>query len=453
MKIIQSFWTGNSSVIPSCGWFSKKHHLLGWILSVNQLCKYYDEVELFTDRYGHELLIEKLQLPYTKVHVVLDKINQYSSDLWALAKIRTYQTQTVPFLHVDGDVFIWKKFSNELMASNLIAQNIETASSFYRDMWVDIKPHLKHLPVSMELFDKSIHNKAYNMGIFGGNNINFIQKYCSESFDFVDKNIESLQKGNQFNFNVFFEQVLFFEMTKIEEQKVSTYLKEDIVDNQYLNFGKFDDVPHKLTYLHLLGNFKRELVVCKKLESYVMYHYPKYYKHLETLFDETKLSSYVDYNYTKEANKSLIKEFSTKLLMNETSEDSNQQEFLIGRDLFMEGQVAHFWKLKEANNDFVLKILPCVEVVENTENGDYIKVHELDGNHLEEKVIAIDQIIFNELKKPCDKTIFEVNALSYLSDDFPELEKQDFIKTVWLRIAHFISLKIVVAYKLELQKQ
>lgn len=84
MKIIQSFWTGkNNDLEHSYGWLSNKYHYMSWILSCNQLRKYYDEVELFTDSLGYTILIEKLKLPYTNVHVVLDELNNYHNNLWA----------------------------------------------------------------------------------------------------------------------------------------------------------------------------------------------------------------------------------------------------------------------------------------------------------------------------------------------------------------------------------
>ena len=52
----------------------------------------------------------------------IDSLNEYDENLWALAKIKAYQTMNVPFLHVDGDVFIWKPFDSKLLASGLIAQ-------------------------------------------------------------------------------------------------------------------------------------------------------------------------------------------------------------------------------------------------------------------------------------------------------------------------------------------
>ena len=34
----------------------------------------------------------------------------------------------------------------------------------------------------------------YNMGIFGGTDIDFIQRYTYKAFDFVDKNIKMVNK-------------------------------------------------------------------------------------------------------------------------------------------------------------------------------------------------------------------------------------------------------------------
>jgi len=119
---------------------------LSWILSCNQLRKYYDEVELYTDSLGYSILIEKLKLPYTKVHIILDELNNYDDNLWALAKIKSYSLMNEPFLHIDGDVFIFEPFNKNLMKTSIITQNIETTSDYYWDMWSKIKPQLSFIP-------------------------------------------------------------------------------------------------------------------------------------------------------------------------------------------------------------------------------------------------------------------------------------------------------------------
>ena len=129
MKIVQSFWSGNQTDFTNnYGWYSYKHHWMSWILSCHQLVKHHKEVELYTDCFGYEILITKLQLPYTKVHVVLDELNHYNKNLWAIAKIRTFQLQTEPFIHVDGDVFVWDSLIDKFENSNLITQNLEVTT-------------------------------------------------------------------------------------------------------------------------------------------------------------------------------------------------------------------------------------------------------------------------------------------------------------------------------------
>ena len=54
-------------------------------------------------------------------------------------------------------------------------------------MWRDIRHAISYMPEEMKRYDLHIDNKAYNMGIFGGTDIDFIQRYTYKAFDFVDK--------------------------------------------------------------------------------------------------------------------------------------------------------------------------------------------------------------------------------------------------------------------------
>ena len=287
MKIIQSFWSGNQQDINNnYGWYNARFNWISWILSSNQLVKYHKDVELYTDAFGYEILIKKLQLPYTKVHVVLDELNHYHKDLWAIAKIKTFQLQTEPFLHVDGDVFVWESLTVKFLDSQLITQNLEITTDYYGSMWNEIVPNLTFLPKEMDNYNNKKSNLACNMGIIGGNDINFFKEYIKKSFEFVDKNNSSWSNINSFNFNVFFEQVLFHEMAKEENKKIDFLFDEVSEDNAYVGFGDFHKVPNK-KYLHLLGVYKRNASMCKAMEVYTMKYYPESYTKFSKLFNET----------------------------------------------------------------------------------------------------------------------------------------------------------------------
>ena len=151
MKIIQSFWTGNkNSLTDSYGWLLPIFNYLSWIISCNQLRRYYDDVTLVTDSQGYDVLINKLHLPYTDVIVSLDCLNHYNPNLWALAKIKAYQSIKEPFIHVDGDVFIWTKIDESLRDHELIVRNEETTTDYYGKMWRDIRHAISYMPEEMK---------------------------------------------------------------------------------------------------------------------------------------------------------------------------------------------------------------------------------------------------------------------------------------------------------------
>ena len=112
--------------------------------------------------------------------------------MWALAKIKAYQSIKEPFIHVDGDVFIWTKIDESLRDHELIVQNEETTTDYYGKMWRDIRHAISYMPEEMKRYDLHIDNKAYNMGIFGGTDIDFIQRYTYKAFDFVDKKTDNI---------------------------------------------------------------------------------------------------------------------------------------------------------------------------------------------------------------------------------------------------------------------
>lgn len=447
MKIVQSFWTGNNQNMQEAyGWISNKYHYLGWILSVNQLSLFYKDVELFTDKYGYSILIEKLNLPYTKVHIVLDELNNYNKDLWALAKIKTYSLMQEPFLHIDGDVFIWEKFDNNLLSQNLIVQNIETTTNYYRDMWKGIYPCLAYLPYSMSFYHEGLSNKAYNMGIFGGNDLEFIKKYTLESFDFVNKNVTYLDKINSFNFNIFFEQVLLFEMARLHKKEVSVLIHNDIGDNDYIGFGNFDETPIMRTYLHLLGFFKKQLDICLKLETYVQKYYPQYYNKLEDLLLITPKLSHFGYRYSLTDNHELAIKYQQKLLNNYKYENDNEE--ILSRNIFMEGKVMEFVSLLENNEIFY--IIPTSYFKHNIDSN-CLEIRQLNEEFFIIPLLNIDEVIFSELDGTLNNIEFEEKALQYLDDDFPVEEYRNYISTLWKRIEYFISHGVLFPLKEDIE--
>jgi hypothetical protein len=445
MKIIQTFWSGKRDVITeSFGWYSPRFHALSWTLSCLQLSKFYD-VELYTDSIGYDFLINKLNLPYKKVNIVLDELNIYPTDFWALPKIKTYSLQNEPYLHIDGDVFIWEPFNEKLLSSDFISQNLEITTEYYQTMWAEIYPNLDFIPREMMGYINGINNFACNMGIFGGNDIDFLKKYSNKSMDFAIKNINLSKKINASQFNMFFEQVLFQEML-FEENKTCNFLFDEVCnDDDYKGFGDFYKVPYEKTYLHLLGVYKRNFSVCKMLESYVLSHYPSYFKNITCLFEDYKgLISHKNYNNLFINQDDLIK----KLVYNLKEKifvDFDELEIAI-RDINANRLYFPLFNGIKTKTEFKIYIIPCFDIIKESYEEDnlaFFRVKELNSEFNEIPIDEIDEIMFNHFKtNPLYSELISF-MLSLLEEDANEM-KNEFISMINDRLEYYLRNKLIV---------
>ncbi len=444
MKIIQSFWSGNQTELNNFyGWYSSKHNWLSWILSCNQLVKYHKEVELYTDNFGYEILIKRLKLPYSKVHVILDELNDYDKNLWAIAKVRTFQLQNEAFLHVDGDVFVWESLTEKFKKSNLVTQNLEITTKYYRDNWDIIYPQLSFLPNEMEDYHNENSNLACNMGIIGGNNIEFFNLFTEKSIEFVSKNKFNFKDTNALNFNVFFEQVLFYEMAKVSNEKIDFLIDEISLDNNYQGFGEFDKVPQK-KYLHLLGVYKRDSSVCKAMEVYIMKYYPESYSVLMKIINEDrKNTTEITFLNKNEVDK-LIKGFEAELKNDIVKVDN----FLLKRDLFGQDLPLKLDELLQSNINFIIVKLNCFNFKTETIADFEIKYIEIqEQNHVNRKydLDEIDEIILFELNKSVDYNTFIRRIKEYIDEEEKDT-LNEFLFLVNQRLRNYLILRIIAIY-------
>lgn len=284
MKIIQSLWVKpslkkanfNNSDRNKGGWLDKKYNYMSWALSCLQFKKYYNDVELITDKLGYDLLINKLELPYTKVDVALDVLNDYHPDLWALGKIYAYSIQNEPFIHADGDIFIYEKFDDSFEKSALVAQNIEKGFAYYEDVFTPIEQNFQYIPEFLK--ESKLKNNeiiAVNAGLLGGSDLNLIKEYTTEAFKFVDRNTTKLDKVNIGMFNTVYEQFLFRSVAEKKGVDINYYLSD--INHGFDGLAEFTALPDKTKYIHTVGFYKRIKFIGDLLEQRLQTDYPDYY--------------------------------------------------------------------------------------------------------------------------------------------------------------------------------
>lgn len=266
------------------GWRQTDFHFMSWTLSCLTLRKFYENVELVTDEMGYHCLIEKLKLPYSSVRVELDCLDAYPPNLWAIGKIYTYGIQNEPFIHVDGDVYIWNKFSAEFESSELLAQNKDIINGHYIAGYRRFNELGFSFPEILNLSPDEIGSlQGSNADIFGGNNFDFFRDFSKKSFEFIDKNIDltySLSDTESTWFALIYEQLLFSLLAKKHEVDVNYLFSED--EFNAIDVSSFSN-KYELKYVHLLGNTKKYLEHCKEIYGLLLLEDPKYLKRIKNL--------------------------------------------------------------------------------------------------------------------------------------------------------------------------
>lgn len=299
MKIIQSFWTkpllhtisNDQDCRYNGGWLDLKFYFMSWAFSALQLSKYYDNVELITDKKGKNFLFDALELPYSNVSTHLDSIEDYHPALWALGKIIAYSMQREPFLHVDGDAYIWGRFPKSIEQAEIAVQHRELGYPYYREVFDLLKQSVDFIPDCILDYEREFKSvNAYNLGITGGQNHGFFTRYSTAAFEFVNKNLAKFNKNPLGQFNTFYEQVLLYCMSAEAGIKVKPLFNLTDQVELYMRisgFLKFKAAPKKVKYIHLFGlDCKMDPSYCEELENRLLRLYPAYHRKVIALVGE-----------------------------------------------------------------------------------------------------------------------------------------------------------------------
>lgn len=148
------------------------YHLAAFLIK-----EHYGEVHLITDNKG-EKKFKDLNI-FSSIDTRLEEVPKNLGVIWSLGKIYAYKLITEkkePFIHIDGDLLLFKPLDEKILQKGLIAQHREP----YGYDSYHVKDFTKAIPNPFYLKKKKV-NHAPNMGVFGGNNIDFINLYANES--------------------------------------------------------------------------------------------------------------------------------------------------------------------------------------------------------------------------------------------------------------------------------
>jgi len=285
VRILHSFWSKpfyseRKKEKTYGGWRHRKYHFFSWALSCLTIKKIYGEIHLITDKKGRELLINGLQLPYSSVSTKLESLNHYPETLWAVGKLHTYSLQKEPFLHVDGDVYLWKRFNKRLINAELVGQHIDKEEGHYHFGIAQLKRKKIALLPEMKI-DFEQHKKflATNAGIIGGKNVDFFKAYSERAFWFIDQNLKSIKSDFiGANYAIIYEQYLFSVMARAKNIRIEHYFDTNRYDIKKVS--RFMEKYNEKRFVHILGDNKSNFDSCRELEMQLILEFPEYYRRI-----------------------------------------------------------------------------------------------------------------------------------------------------------------------------
>lgn len=253
---------------------------MSWILSFSTCKKYFSKTILYTDDFGANILVDKLNIKFDTVCTDLNKLDNENSRWWAAGKLLTYSKQSEPFIHFDNDVFLWKPFEPELMDACIIAQNrecFEVGKSWYHPEKYDVVLKLGGVIPNEMLWYKNLSKFQYAVccGVFGGNNLSFIRNYSNKALEIIFNNTNSRVWSLFGEDNILVEQYFLAAMIEYHKKHENSF---NIKKVSYL-FESSDqafnpDFARKLGFTHLIGGAKTNNHFIPRLEKRVCSFYP-----------------------------------------------------------------------------------------------------------------------------------------------------------------------------------
>ena len=221
-------------------------------LHLSVLCskKWFEEVELVTDKEGKEF-VNRHKIPFDNIIVCLDDYNHIRSKHWAIGKIVACNMQKAPFMHIDNDVFLFKKPRKSLLESDASFQNFEKVE----DHWYtnQLKVAKKEKPIKE--IDYSI-KASVNCGIMGFNKLDLIPEWLDLAYQFIEwfDNTKIIKKELS---SIMFEQYHLFQLLIKYKYKVS------VIADFYVS----PKIAKETGYTHLIAASKRRPDIEEMVEN------------------------------------------------------------------------------------------------------------------------------------------------------------------------------------------
>ena len=291
MRAVWSFWTRPFDEHYGGIWSKPLHHLLSWGLSLQTAAQHYSDTVLVTDRRGKELLVDQLGLEFGTVSMELERLKDADAGLWALGKLVAYALQDRPFLHLDSDVFLWKRLPAWLEEAPVFTQCPEPFSGHYYPQDIEWAFTQAKRPLPIEWTWARAHRGFFpceTCGIFGGNDIGFIRHYAQTavSLALAPQNAAAWALlGDKRGYNIVLEQLFLAACAEFHMTDPASLFRGVHIAHLFSSWQDSMDANQaaRRGFTHLISHAKSHPAVGRRIEERVRRENPHFLRHCEQI--------------------------------------------------------------------------------------------------------------------------------------------------------------------------
>jgi hypothetical protein len=292
MRAVWSFWSRPFHTYYGNIWCKPLHHLLAWGLSVQTASRQFPDRVLITDRPGKKLLVDHLGLQFAEVSTELERLKDVDPGWWALGKLVAYSLQDQPFVHLDSDVFLWKRLPRHLVDSPVVTQYPEGFCDHdpnYRPQdieWAFAQEATK-LPLEWEWTRRDRnHFPAENCGILGGTHVEFLRYYAQTALDLALRPENAAAWSHLHDkrcYNVVLEQFFLSACADFHVHEPTSPYHGVRINRLFNSWEEAFDPNHaaRIGFTHLVAGAKSHPAVARRLEERVRREDPAYFRRCE----------------------------------------------------------------------------------------------------------------------------------------------------------------------------
>ena len=249
-----------------------------YLFSVLLIKKLGYKIELYCDKEAYEIYS---LIPYDKIHIIDFDSDGISSKFWIWGKIKTQMLLKTPYIHIDGDVFLFRDIIGNRLSNGqykVVVQSTEDKKilgDHFNEIYTNALKPFEEL--DLNVFWRKYDLTAYNCGVVGFNDLELKNKYVN----LVKELLLKISSNGNFNHN----RKKYYGMFLIAEQSLLYYLLKEnnvnpleILPYQEIIKRKNDwySIANEIGYCHMWAYSKYKKSVIDKIKYKINKFFPQY---------------------------------------------------------------------------------------------------------------------------------------------------------------------------------